>query len=75
MWVKLTKYLNELLIELLVQSQTKGVLRALLVGESGSVVSTSTDIDQFGVLANLQALTGLCTDISKTTYSIYAYII
>lgn len=23
------------------------------------------DIDQLGVLANLQALTGLCTDVSK----------
>jgi hypothetical protein len=50
-----------------VQSQ-KGVLKALLVTEDGTVAASSVqdeDIDQLGVLANLQALTGLCTDVSK----------
>lgn len=50
-----------------VQSQ-KGVLKALLVTEEGTVAASSLqddDIDQLGVLANLQALTGLCTDVSK----------
>lgn len=49
------------------QSQ-KGVLKALLVTEEGTVAASSLqddDIDQLGVLANLQALTGLCTDVSK----------
>ena len=44
----------------------RGILKALLVGENGSIVSPSSEIDQLGVLANLQALTGLCTDISIT---------
>lgn len=47
------------------QSQ-KGVLKALLVTEEGTVAASSLqdeDIDQLGVLANLQALTGFCTDV------------
>ena len=54
-------------LELSVQSQ-KGVLKALLVTEEGTVAASSLqddDIDQLGVLANLQALTGLCADVSK----------
>mmetsp|Transcript_4997 Transcript_4997/g.7635 ORF Transcript_4997/g.7635 Transcript_4997/m.7635 type:complete len:251 (-) Transcript_4997:201-953(-) len=41
----------------------KGILKALLVTEDGTVASPNPEIDQLGVLANLQALTGLCTDI------------
>jgi hypothetical protein len=55
-----------------VQSQ-KGVLKALLVTEEGTVAASSLqddDIDQLGVLANLQALTGLCTDVSKYANSV-----
>jgi hypothetical protein len=48
----------------LVQSH-KGIVKALLVTEDGNVASPNDDIDQLGVLANLQALIGLCTDISK----------
>lgn len=44
----------------------KGILKALLVTEDGNVASPNDDIDQLGVLANLQALTGLCTDIMAT---------
>ncbi|CAE7702210.1 unnamed protein product, partial [Symbiodinium microadriaticum] len=43
--------------------QSKGILKALLVTSDGTVVSPNPDIDQLGVLANLQALTGLSTDI------------
>lgn len=42
----------------------KGIIKALLVTEDGNVASPNDDIDQLGVLANLQALIGLCTDIS-----------
>jgi hypothetical protein len=45
---------------------SKGITKALLITSDGTVVSPSRDIDQLGVLANLQALTGLSTDISKS---------
>lgn len=38
-----------------------------------AVVSPSSDVDQLGVLANLQALTGLGTDIS--TYALVLCIL
>lgn len=42
----------------------KGITKALLV--SGDLVTySSSDIDQLGVLANLQALVNLSTDISE----------
>ena len=49
----------------------KGIVKALLVTEDGNVASPNDDIDQLGVLANLQALIGLCTDISKSYFSIH----
>lgn len=58
-----------LFVYMLVQGN-RGILKALLVGENGSIVSPSSEIDQLGVLANLQALTGLCTDISMDIYTI-----
>lgn len=44
-------------------NQQKGVHKVLLVMDD-AVISPTSDVDQLGVLANLQALTGLGTDIS-----------
>ncbi|CAM9853329.1 unnamed protein product [Phaeothamnion confervicola] len=41
----------------------KGVLKAVLVGEDARQIFQTEEIDQLGVLANLQALIGLSTDI------------
>lgn len=46
---------------LLVQAQ-RGVQKALLVTED-TIVSPSSDVDQLGILANLQAFLGFSTDI------------
>jgi hypothetical protein len=43
----------------------------LLVMED-SIVSPAAEVDQLGVLANLQALTGLCTDISTRIHVLYS---
>lgn len=43
----------------------KGISTSALVTEASEVFQTS-DIDQLGLLANLQALTGLSTDISES---------
>lgn len=43
-------------------NQQKGVHKVLLVMDD-AVISPTSDVDQLGVLANLQALTGLGTDI------------
>lgn len=42
----------------------KGILRGALVTETSEIFQT-TEIDQLGLLANLQALVGLSTDISE----------
>ena len=42
----------------------KGVVRCALVTETSETFQTH-DIDQLGLLANLQALVGISTDISK----------
>jgi hypothetical protein len=56
---------SSLKLSLLLVQSNKGIVKALLVTEDGNVASPNDDIDQLGVLANLQALIGLCTDISK----------
>lgn len=40
----------------------KGVLKVLYVSEDGSIASSTSEIDQLGVLANLKALIGLSID-------------
>jgi hypothetical protein len=51
----------------------KGIVKALLVTEDGNVASPNDDIDQLGVLANLQALIGLCTDISEWFLDLFIF--
>mmetsp|Transcript_361 Transcript_361/g.356 ORF Transcript_361/g.356 Transcript_361/m.356 type:complete len:251 (+) Transcript_361:128-880(+) len=40
----------------------RGILKVLFINEDGAVTSSAAAIDQLAVLANLQALTGVCTD-------------
>lgn len=51
-----------------VVSVKKGILRCALVTESSETFQTA-EIDQLGLLANLQALVGLSTDISEYLFN------
>lgn len=50
-------------------SVKKGILRCALVTETSETFQTA-EIDQLGLLANLQALIGLSTDISEFAVTI-----
>eukprot|EP01041_Mallomonas_annulata_P008729 gene8729-18042_t len=41
----------------------KGIAKVLFVTGDGTIVATSIEKDQLGILANLQTLTALCTDM------------
>ncbi len=59
-------------IVLIVQSQ-KGILKAILVADGAITLSSSSNFDQIGILANLHALIGQCQDICEwiVDYSIH----
>ena len=46
------------------QSQ-KGILKAILVADGAITLSSSSNFDQIGILANLHALVGQCQDICE----------
>ena len=42
----------------------RGILKALLVTEGNTIVHATTEVDQLGVLANLQSLLNVGEDMS-----------